>query len=682
MERNIEFIKITLNGNDLEVQEGLTVIQACDFAGVDVPRFCYHDRLKIAGNCRMCLVEIQGFGNKLSASCSVNVRDGMIINTDTEKVISARSSVMKLLLANHPLDCPICDQGGECDLQDQSVIYGLANSDFKENKRSVSNKNLTPIIKTEMNRCIHCTRCVRFMSDVAGKEELIAEGRGESMEINTYDGNVLTSEISGNIIDICPVGALTSNTYSLSYRSWELLFKDTIDVSDAVGSNIRVEYKGSEIVRVLPRLNENVNEEWISDKTRFSCDGLLKQRIDSPYVRGSDGKFSRENLSYSLDLVASIIKKSKKVTFVVGNLLDTESIYQIKKISDRLNKNIESEVCRQDFIDFSGFPNYSYLFNTTISSIEISDLCIFIGVFPRLEAPIINSRIRKRFLSGCIEIFNIGSNLNHNYTVNNIGNKISIINDIINYKHDLSYRLEKSKNPMIILGYDVLNSGKSKIILSLCFSLCIKFGIIREDWNGFNFLQRSASSVAAIELGCKHLSNDVGDTVYLVGADEIDLSLFSNAKNIIYQGHHGDLGVSVADVVLPGSAWTEKDGIYVNTEGRVQYSYSCVKSPGEQDWFLFQELGNRLFKDYNNYESIEDLRQDLFRDYPVMSCDIISYKLNLNEFNFEKEFDFSIIGDIDIYFKTFNFYMTDSICRSSKNMSSCSKYILPYVKYS
>ncbi len=668
MEGSLEVFNVNINGSDVSVPSGITVIQACEIAGVFVPRFCYHDLLKIAGNCRMCLVDIKGGPPKLSASCSIPVSDGMVIRTDTDKVAEARKSVMEFLLLNHPLDCPICDQGGECDLQDQAIFYGKPYSRSSEHRRSVSKKEFGPLIKAEMTRCIHCTRCVRFLSDVAGTGELITHGRGENMEIDTYLDQSIHSEMSGNIIDLCPVGALTSYPYEFKSRSWEVSSVETIDVMDAVCSNINVQRKGPEVVRVLPRNNYDINEEWISDKTRFSYDGLSFQRIDSSYIRKEDGRLHPVPYDDAVLYASHLISNAKIFSGVVGNLIDCESMYVFKKLID----SVSGEPLRQDHVSVFHDNRSSYLFNTSISEIESSDVCLIIGSFPRLEAPVINSRLKKRSLSGDFRVASIGPELSHNFKVDCLGDSQDILFSILNGSHYFSDFLKQADRPMIIIGIELLSRTDSLSIIKLCYDLSIKYGVIKECWNGFNVLHRHASSVGSLDIGFKGRVDDFGDVVYLLGADELEKKDFSKSHKIIYQGHHGDFGANIADVVLPGSAYTEKDGLYVNTEGRVQRSFPVVPSPGFQDWKIISDILKKVDNSFSMYNSLNELRFDMFEHFPFLNS------LNDLQKNQWKNLDYEnvVINKSPIRNKSFDFYIDNSISRSSKNMSKCHHFYL------
>ncbi|ABD44633.1 NADH dehydrogenase I, G subunit [Ehrlichia chaffeensis str. Arkansas] len=676
-------VKLVIDSLEIEVEDGMTVLQACEVAGVQIPRFCYHERLAIAGNCRMCLVEVVGGPPKPVASCAMPVAEGMVVKTNTDKIKKAREGVLEFLLINHPLDCPICDQGGECDLQDQTMLYGRGKSRYKEEKRAVKKKNFGPLIENTMTRCIHCTRCVRFLSDVAGSYELGTMGRGENMEIDTYISKCITSELSGNIIDLCPVGALTSKPYAFKARSWELRHCETIDVLDAVCSNIRVDTRGLEVMRILPRLNESINEEWISDKTRFSYDGLKLQRLDKPYVR-KNGQLLPATWEEAFNVIAKRISNvsGDKIAAIAGDLADCESMLLLKELMHGLgSSNIE---CRQDGSVVPTNSRALYLFNTGISNIENADLCLLINTNIRFEAPIINARLRKRYLRGGFKIANLGVYDNFNYKVEDLGNSCLVLDDILHEKIPFSELLKYAKNPMLIIGQDALVGDNGHSIFVLATKIAAKFGMLRDDWNGFNVLHKASARVGALDIGfvpssntniMSDIINGIGsseiEVLYLLGADEVEISR-SKSSFIIYQGHHGDRGAQVADVILPGAAYTEKNATYVNTEGRVQRTNIAVSPPGlaREDWLIIKELSKYLKMDMQ-YESLNCIRNKLstlgkqFREENIGS--LISNKW--------ASIDGSMILERDSVFinKDFNFYMANPISRASIIMANCVK---------
>ncbi len=661
--------KITINNKEIEFKEGMTVLQACELAGSEIPRFCYHERLSIAGNCRMCLVEMEK-SPKPIASCAMPAADGMKIKTNTSFVEKARKGVMEFLLANHPLDCPVCDQGGECDLQDQSLFYGLDISRYSENKRQVKEKNMGPLIKTQMTRCIHCTRCVRFATEIAGIPELGALGRGEDTEITTYLEKSMQSELSGNVIDLCPVGALTSKPYAFEARPWDLKKTETIDVMDAVGSNIRVDTYGWEVKRILPRVNENINEEWISDKTRYACDGLLKQRLDTPYIR-EDGKLRKTTWGEALKLITEKLKKlnPNEIAGIVGDLTDLETIYSFKNFFVEVlgSKNIE---CRQEKIYINPEESINYKFNSTINGIEESDLILLVGTNPRLEATILNARIRKAYIKNKTEIFSLGDPGDLTYPYKYLGSDISIIQNIVSEKHSIFKQIKKAKKPMVILGESALQGKTGEYIFETLKSFLFNNNFITKNWNALNILNQHASRVGALELDFhsinendnfsffNKLDNDNFKFLYLLGADSF--SFDKKDKFIVYQGSHGDKGAEIADIILPGSAYTEKNGCFINLEGKLQHAYKASYPPGEarEDWSVFRDLSTMMEKTLN-YKNIEDLRK-LINLY-------VEKKKNKNDIKIKK-INF-VPGTISI--SLIDYYYSNSIARSSKVMNEC-----------
>ena len=522
--------KLKVNNKEIEFKNGMTVLQACEIAGAEIPRFCYHERLSIAGNCRMCLVEMEK-SSKPIASCALPATEGMNIKTNTEMVEKARKGVMEFLLANHPLDCPVCDQGGECDLQDKYLYYGFDKSIFKENKRHVEDKYMGPLIKTQMTRCIHCTRCIRFATEIGGVTELGAIGRGEDMQITTYLEKSMSSELSGNVIDLCPVGALTSKPYAFEARPWELKKTETIDVMDAVGSNVRVDSYGWEIKRVLPRLNNNINEEWISDKTRFACDGLLKQRLDNPYIR-KDGILKETSWDEAVEFVAKKITETDpdSVGGHIGDMTSLETINSFKSLLESIGtKNYEF---RERYFYLNVENKINYIFNTSINGIEESDLILLIGSNPRTEATILNARIRKTYMSKKIPIYSIGYDGDLTYEYKNLGNSTDDIKKIISSKSDIRDKILKSKKPIIIIGESALSLNSGKFIFENIKNFLISNNFINENWNALNILPKNASTVGAIDLGFymrensffEKIKNNKFKLLYFVGSDNIDFN--------------------------------------------------------------------------------------------------------------------------------------------------------------
>ena len=672
--------KITVNNKEIEFEEGMTVLQACELAGEEIPRFCYHERLTIAGNCRMCLVEMEK-SHKPIASCAMPASDGMKIKTNTAFVEKARKGVMEFLLANHPLDCPVCDQGGECDLQDQSLFYGLDNSRFNENKRQVKEKYMGPLIKTQMTRCIHCTRCIRFATEVAGIDELGAIGRGEDMEITTYLEKSMESELSANVIDLCPVGALTSKPYEFEARPWELKKTESIDVMDAVGSNIRIDTYGWEVKRILPRINEDINEEWISDKTRYACDGLSKQRLDTPYIR-ENGKLVKISWNNAITKLVNKLKlfQPDEVAGLVGNLADLEMIYSFKNFFENCIGSINYE-CRQDRIYINPKERMNYIFNSTINGIEESDLIILIGTNPRQEATILNARIRKAYLKNNVKIFSIGKVDDLTYPHKNIGNSTSTIKEIISGVHEISKDIQRSQKPMFIIGESALYGNLGLYVFESLKNFLINSNFIRSDWNALNIINQQAARVGGIDLGFysikdnnnfsffDKLDNDNFKFIYLLGADDFNFN--KKDKFIVYQGSHGDKGAEIADIILPGAAYTEKNATFVNLEGKIQNAYKASYPPGiaKEDWEIFIDIAKEMKKNLD-FKNLNELRSQIHK--------FIEKK---EKSNFTKDNKINFI-DENIIIKSLDYYYTNSIARSSHTMKECRelKKKKPFIK--
>jgi len=674
--------KLTINGIAVEVPPGSTVFQACQLAGVEVAHFCYHPRLSIPGNCRMCLVDIEK-SPKPVASCCMPAADGMVVHTESERARKARHGVMEFLLINHPLDCPICDQGGECDLQDEAMAYGFDRGRYIENKRAVEEKNFGPLVSTEMNRCIHCTRCIRFMTEVAGVEELGATSRGEHMEITTYVEKGLSSELSANIIDICPVGALTSKPYAYIARPWELAKTESVDVLDAVGSNIRVDSRGAQVLRVLPRLNEDVNEEWLNDKSRFAADGLSRRRLDRPLLR-RDGKLVEVDWRKAFDAIAVRLEAvaGARIAAIAGDLVDAEAMLALKDLMTALG-SVHLD-CRQDGAALDPGCRAGYLFNTTIAGIERADLCLLVGTDPRHEAALINARLRKRWLQGRFKLGAIGPWLDLTYPVTSLGSGPDALDALISGTHAWAEMLKAAKTPMLILGQGALRRRDGAAILGRARTLAETYGFVRDDWNGFNVLHMAAARVGGLDLdflpgpGGRDLRGILDgaargdiDVVYLLGADEIDTAKLGSAF-VIYQGHHGDAGACRADVVLPGAAYTEKDGTYVNTEGRAQLGRRAVFPPGvaREDWkilrALSEVLGHKL-----PYDAIGQLRQRLALVAPAFAAIDTATPAAWGRFGSD--------GPVDpqpFACPIRDFYCTDPISRASPTMAACAEAAL------
>ena len=665
-------LKLKVNNQDIEVEEGLTVLQACEKAGVEIPRFCYHEKLSIAGNCRMCLVEIEK-SPKPVASCAMPAAEGMNIKTNTKFVEKARKGVMEFLLANHPLDCPVCDQGGECDLQDQSMFYGVDKSRYKENKRFVPEKYMGPLIKTQMTRCIHCTRCIRFATEIAGVSELGAIGRGENMQITTYLEKSMESELSANVVDLCPVGALTSKPYVFEARPWELKKTESIDVMDAVGSNIRVDTYGWEVKRILPRINEDINEEWISDKTRYACDGLLNQRIDTPFIKYNN-KFDKASWREVINLIKDRVKETEKdkICGFTGDLVNLESLYIFKEF---FNKCINS-----NNLDFRNNHTYlnseireNYLFNSGINGIEDSDFIFIIGSNPRFEATMLNARIRKAYLKNKLKIVSLNNVGDLTYPYETLNGKAEDIKNIVEGKHSLSKDIINSKKPIIMLGQSILLSNSGKYIFESIKSFLKKNGKINSEWNSFNIISENASTVGSIDLGIfktvdgsnetlSKLENNKFDIVFLLGQDSLNF----NKKNefIIYQGSHGDKGAEIADIILPGAAYTEQNGFFTNLEGKLQKAFKASYPPGEakEDWIIINDLA----------ESI--MGKKLFKDKEELDSGLLNYlnlenekKLSRNDSDFEN----LVFNNEQIKINNIDYYYSNVIARSSKTMFNC-----------
>ena len=662
-------LKLKVNDTEVEVEEGLTVLQACEKAGAEIPRFCYHEKLSIAGNCRMCLVEMEK-SPKPIASCAMPAADGMVIKTNTPKIEKSRKGVMEFLLANHPLDCPVCDQGGECDLQDQSMFYGIDKSRFKENKREVPDKNMGPLIKTQMTRCIHCTRCVRFATEIAGVPELGAIGRGEDMQITTYLEQSVQSELSGNVIDLCPVGALTSKPYVFEARPWELKKTETIDVMDAVGSNIRVDTYDWEVKRVLPIINEDINEEWISDKTRYACDGLLNQRLDTPYIKYNN-KFEKASWDEVYKIIKSKIENTnkEKVCGFVGDLTNMETSFIFKEFFDRtIDTNKYESRSSKSFIDNSVRENY--LFNSTINGIEEADLILLVGTNPRFEATMVNARIRKAYLNNNIRIISLNDVGDLTYPYKFLNGKTQTIKDITENKNEISKNIIDSKKPMIILGESFLNTKSADYLFYSFKNFLLKNNKFSDDWNPINVLSTDAATVGKYDLDIinkdedliKELNENKFELIYLLGQDNLDF----NKKNefVIYQGSHGDRGAEIADIILPGAAYTEQSAHFTNLEGKIQKAFKASYPPGEakEDWQIINELAE-MMNNRKLFNDKDELVSSMFNFLNLKKEKQKSSSIKeINQNNFENE---------DLKISSKNYYFSNVIARSSKTMLDC-----------
>ena len=673
--------KLKVDGIEVEVPPGSTVLQACEAAGKEIPRFCYHDRLSVAGNCRMCLVEVKPGPPKPAASCALPAGDDMEIFTDSEMARKGREGVMEFLLINHPLDCPICDQGGECDLQDQAMGFGHAGSRYQENKRAVEEKYMGPLIKTIMTRCIHCTRCVRFSTEVAGIEDMGLVNRGENAEITTLE-QAVASEMSGNVIDLCPVGALTSKPYAFVARPWELTKTESIDVMDAVGSNIRIDARGNEVLRVLPRLHEDVNEEWISDKTRFACDGLSRQRLDQPYIRGDEGKLAPASWQQALSLAAAKLKAAgSRAAAIAGDQACVESMFALKGLMAQIgSKNID---CRQDGSAVDASAPASYRFNTTIAGIEDADACLIIGSDPRAEAPVLNARIRKRYLVGGFKIGMVGQKRDLTYQYDYLGAGCDTLQQIAVGTHPFAETLRNAERPMLILGTGALARADGSAVLAAAHKIASDTDMIGDGWNGFNVLQRAASRVGGMMIGFvpsdaeMKISSNISipggspEVIYLLGADELNTDALGDAF-VIYQGHHGDAGAHRADVILPGAAYTEKNAIYVNTEGRVQLAERAAFPPGKarDDWAIIRAISSEMGTPLP-YDSQPALRSKLQSEFPAFLAIDTVETAEWSEFGNSGALD---VAPLESPIE--NFYMTDPISRASETMARCVDEIL------
>lgn len=679
--------KIIVDGKELDVPADYTLLQAAEEAGAEVPRFCFHERLSIAGNCRMCLVEVVG-SPKPVASCAMAVKDlrpgpngePPVMNTKTPLVKKAREGVMEFLLINHPLDCPICDQGGECDLQDQAMAYGVDTSRYAENKRAVEDKDIGPLVKTEMTRCIHCTRCVRFTTEVAGVADLGATGRGEDMEITTYLEAAMTSEMQGNVIDLCPVGALTSKPYAFKARPWELTKTETIDVMDAVGSAIRVDSRGREVMRIVPRENAAINEEWIADKSRFVWDGLKTQRLDRPYVR-KDGKLQPVSWTEALVAAASALKGNpERMAVLAGDLATSEELFALLKLCDGMG--ITHRDARQDGTELHPrFGRASYIFGSSIAGIDEADAILLVGTNPRWEATVLNARIRKRWREARIPVTLVGEAVDLTYPYTHAGEGPAAL------KAALKAIPKTAQKPMVIIGQGALARPDGLGILSLIAKAAPNQGIVREGWNGLCILHTAAARVGALDVGfvpaeggldtagiIKAAASGAIDTLLLWGTDEIPMASLGNAK-VIYVGTHGDAGANRADIILPAAAYTEKSGLYVNTEGRVQLAVRATFPPGEakDDWAILRALMEHIGIN-PTFNSLQDLRTQLSAEHPIFA------QWGLSQLTFEDvQGTLNALANVDVTVRDEPFvqaiddvYLTNPIARASSTMALCS----------
>ncbi|WP_273462739.1 NADH-quinone oxidoreductase subunit NuoG [Sandarakinorhabdus limnophila] len=654
--------KLTVDGIEVEVPNGATVLQACEAAGAEIPRFCYHERLSIAGNCRMCLVEMEK-SSKPVASCAMPAADGQVIHTRTEKVKKAREGVMEFLLINHPLDCPICDQGGECDLQDQSLTYGKGASRFDENKRAVTEKYMGPLIKTVMTRCIHCTRCVRFAEEVAGVEEIGAIGRGESMQITSYLEKAVTSEVSGNVIDLCPVGALTSKPYAFQARPWELKKTDSIDVMDAIGSNIVVGSRGAAVLRVTPRLNDDVNEEWLADKSRFAVDGLSERRLDTPWVR-VNGKLQKATWAEAFTAVAAGLNglKGDEIAGIVGDLNAVEEMVALRDLLATLGSTrIES---RQDGALFDTGEPANWLFNTGLAGIETADAILLVGTNPRQEAALLNVRLRKAVKKGGAKAYNIGPAADLSFPITQLGDDAALLTAL---PAEVVAAFAAAQRPAIILGMGAL---KTPGLYAAARAAAAQLGVVKDGWNGFNLVHTAAARAGALRLGLAvdgGVNALLGDTgvkaLFLVGADEVNVM---SGRFTVYIGTHGDHGVRHADVILPAAAYTEKPGTYVNMEGRVQRALKATQPPGDarEDWTILRALSSVLGQKLP-YDDLSALRRRIAADWPDLARDGL-----MDRATALPAVDAAAVqGALHLAYS--NYHLTNPVARASATMAAC-----------
>ena len=654
--------KVTVDGLELEVPAGATVLQACEMAGKEIPRFCYHERLSIAGNCRMCLVEVAPGPPKPQASCALPATEGQVIRTDTPMVKKAREGVMEFLLINHPLDCPICDQGGECDLQDQSVAYGRGASRFEENKRAVTEKYMGPLVKTVMTRCIQCTRCVRFAEEVAGIEEVGAIGRGENMQITTYLEHAMQSELSGNVVDLCPVGALTAKPYAFEARPWELKKTPSIDVMDAVGTNIRLDSRGRAVLRALPRINDDVNEEWASDKTRHAVDGLTHRRLDKPYIR-KDGKLVAADWAEAFDAIKA--RWTGEAAVLAGDQVDCETMFAAREIAG--TSMLEG---RQTGLAYDTSSLSAVNFNSTIAGIENADVILLVGSDLRREAPLVNTRIQKAVRKRNAKVFAIGPKTDLTYNVEWLGDDLSAL---AKAPKALSDALKTAERPAIIVGGGALRYDG---VHGAALAFAKKYKLVRDDWNGFNVLHFAAARMGGLMLGYAHdggikkLAATKPKLAFFLGADEVDYSLFAGSFKV-YVGHHGDNGAHHADVILPGAAYSEKSGTYVNLEGRVQRGERAVFPPGDarEDWAIFRALSDVLGKRLP-FDSLDALRTEMAKDVPALGVE------GLTNYGWSEPALLTDVSGKIADYPIKDFYLTNAICRASQTMQKCSAELL------
>ena len=655
--------KLTVDGIELEVPQGATVLQACELAGKEIPRFCYHERLSIAGNCRMCLVEVAPGPPKPQASCALPAAEGQVIKTDSPMVKLAREGVMEFLLVNHPLDCPICDQGGECDLQDQAMAYGRGKSRYDENKRAVTEKYMGPLIKTAMTRCIHCTRCVRFSEEVAGVDEIGALGRGEDMQITTYLERAASHEMSANVIDLCPVGALTSRPYAFEARPWELKKTLSIDVSDACGANIRLDSRGREVLRILPRINDDVNEEWISDKARYQVDGLTARRLDKPWLRKS-GKLVAVSWDEAFAAIAKV-KPGNSVGVIAGDMTDCETMFAAKRLAGALGSSLLEG--RQTGMDYATASLATVNFNSTFAGIETADAILIIGSNVRTEAPLVNVRLRKAVKAGA-RVFLVGPEWETTFGGQFLGPDLSVLDKL---PKAVSEAMAKATRPAVIVGGGAIAKGA----IPAALVLAEKWKLVREGWNGFNALHLAAARMGGLMLGYAQ-TGGIADVVKAkpklllsLGADEVDYAKFAGSI-VVYIGHHGDKGAHAADVILPAAAFSEKPGTYVNTEGRVQFADKAVFAPGDarEDWTILRALADSLGVSVG-FDSFQELRAAMIAEVPALGTEGLA--------NYGSKLPKGKAGATGVIaYPVKDFYLTNPIARASETMQRCSAELL------
>ena len=657
--------KVTVDGQEIDAPDGATVLQACELAGKEIPRFCYHERLSIAGNCRMCLVEVKPGPPKPQASCALPATEGQEIRTDTPMVKTAREGVMEFLLINHPLDCPICDQGGECDLQDQSVAYGRGGSRYEENKRAVTEKYMGPLIKTVMTRCIHCTRCVRFSEEIAGVDEIGAVGRGEDMQITTYLEQAAEHELSANVIDLCPVGALTSRPYAFEARPWELKKTLSIDVSDAIGANIRLDSRGREVMRALPRINDDVNEEWISDKARYQVDGLSRRRLDKVFMR-TKGGLKPATWDEAFKAIATA-KPGKDIAAIAGDMVDCETMFAAKSLLKASGSSLLEG--RQTGMDYDVSNLAAVNFNSTLAGIETADAILIVGSHIRWEAPLVNVRIRKAVKRGA-KVFVIGAFWDTTYPAVFLGDELSSLGELPEAVAEI---FSSAERPAIIMGGAALAHGA----LGAGLAFAEQFNLVREGWNGFNVLHFSAARMGGLMLGfaqkggMKDIVMAKPKVVISLGADEMDFEPFADALKV-YVGHHGDKGAHAADIILPGASYAEKDGTYVNTEGRVQFAEKAVFAPGDarEDWTILRALADALGVSVG-FDSFAELQAAMIAEVPALGEEGLADFGAMPKASAKARAE----GTISAY-PIKDFYLTNAIARASAVMQQCSAELL------